>query len=235
MLKEGRILSFFELTEYPWDKVCDRGTVEEFDSSEWAFSQDEDKRRDFVQLLNLSLKEKVKADLNYNKFEDYYYFKPTPNLSEQRITYQISGRRRARSVFKGFESHRDPTKVAYYRHSAFESRLHLHDNVWYLEITPTYHFTRDGYRPYRYSEDRLSGIKKLERNLNVLGQLLMWAWYLTKPQDMFSANYPFLQFGDLLEFEIHIGIDDNTWLGHEEEKEAEPIRSSWRELPLFIQ
>jgi hypothetical protein len=34
---------------------------------------------------------------------------------------------------------------------------------WYLEITPTYHFTRDGHEPDRFAAEHRSGIKRIER------------------------------------------------------------------------
>jgi hypothetical protein len=235
LLKEKRIYSFHNLREFPWSKVCDPGTTEEFDSSEWAFASDLDRRRDFVQLLNLSLREKVKIDLAYSKSKDCYYFKATTDLSERRISYNILRKMRRRRVFMGYPSKRDPTWMAYYRHSAFTGHFRCFGSVGYLEITPTYYFTRDGYQFSRYSEDRLSGIKRLERNPNVYAQLLTWAWYLTKPEDMFSAKYPFLKFGDLQLFELDAGINDEAWLGREEAKAAELIKSSLRDLPLFQQ
>ena len=91
------------------------------------------------------------------------------------------------------------------------------DGAWYLEITPTYHFTWDGYRESWYYEDNLKGIKRLERNLAVLGQLLMWGDYLSRPDDLVTAPYPYLQFGALPTISIDWGIADQDWLGREED------------------
>jgi hypothetical protein len=233
LLKARRIYSFHDLREYPWNKVCDLGTVDEFDSNEWAFALDLDRRRDFVRLLNLTLQEKVKSDLAYSKSKDCYYFKATDDLSERRVEYSISRKRRSRRVFMGYSSKRNPTWMAYYRHSAFTGHFRCYGGMWYLEITPTYYFTHNGYQLSRYFEDRLSGIKRLERNPNVYAQLLAWAWYLTRPDDMFATQYPFLKFGDLKIFELSEGINDEAWLGHEEAKAAELIKSSLGDLPLF--
>jgi len=233
ILKEERIFSFHDLTEYPWNKISDSGTIEEFDTAEWAFSNDDDKRRDFVRLLNQALREKIKSDLNYNKKRGCYYFKPTSDLSDHRITYQTLGRKRSRVLFRGFASKRNPEWMAFYRHSAFIGKFHLYNDKYYLEISPTYYFTHDGYRVSRYFEERLSGIKRLEKNPNVFAQLLMWAWFLSNPGDMFSTKYPFLEFGALQSFEIRVGIDDKTWIGSEEEAYAKSIESSLGDLPLF--
>ena len=52
--------------------------------------------------------------------------------------------------------------MSYYRHSAFEGRFVRYGSDWYLQITPNYHFTRDGDRLSRYAPDLVSGIKRLE-------------------------------------------------------------------------
>jgi hypothetical protein len=188
-----------------------------------------------VQLLNQCLRQKLREELNYSKYEDCYYFKATPDLSENRVPYERLGKSRRRSVFKGYESKRDPSRIAYYRHFAFSGHFRCYGSAWYLEITPTYYFTRDGHRLSRYHEERLSGIKRLERNPNVLDQVLFWKAYLTKPPSLFAAEYPFLKFVELQEFRLEAGINDEVWLGHEEEKVAEEIRSSLIDLPLFRQ
>jgi len=50
----------------------------------------------------------------------------------------------------------------------------LLDEAWYLQITPTYFFTSNGYHLSKFSEDNLKGIKKLEKNNAVLRNVLTW-------------------------------------------------------------
>jgi hypothetical protein len=234
ILKERRIMSFRNLEDYPWRHICDLGTLEDFDTNEWAYSDDADKRREFVQLLNLALRQKVWPELRYSDRKECYYFKATDDLSEFKIPYRSpSGRSARRTVFKGYRNKRDPTRIAYYRHSAFKGQFRLVDGVWHLEITPTYYFTWNGSRLDRWYEERLKGIKILERHPAVFGQLIMWADYLSRPGDMFTPQYPFLEFGTLQQFEINVGIDDDAWLESEPDKEADTLRSSLSELPLF--
>jgi hypothetical protein len=233
-LKEKRITSFRNLEEYPWREICDLGTLEDFDTEEWAYSDDPDRRRDFVQLLNLALREKVWPDLRYSERKDCYYFRATDDLSPRKISYTSpSGRTTPRTVFKGYLNKRDPTRIAYYRHSAFEGQFKLFDGAWYLEITPTYYFTWNGYRLDRWYENRLKGIKRLEKHPAVFGQVFMWADHLSRPSDLFTPEYPFLKFDALQRFNIKVGIDDKAWLSHESDEEAESTRSSLSELPLF--
>jgi len=234
ILKEKRIVSFHNLEEFPWREICDLGTLEDFDTEEWAFSEDPDRRREFVQLLNLALGEKLWPVVRYSDRKECYYFRATKDLSLREVAYKSpSGRTTSRTVFKGYPSKKDPARIAYYRHSAFEGQFKLFDGAWYLEITPTYYFTRDGRFLDPWYEERLKGIKRLERHPAVFGQVIMWADYLSRPSDLFTAQYPFLKFGALQTFDVQVGIDDEAWLSHEPEEEAESTRSSLSELPLF--
>ena len=234
ILKEKRIYSFHNLEDYPWHDVCDLGTLEVFETDEWAFSDDLNRRREFVQLLNLALKDKLWPTVRYSERNECYYFSATRDLSSRKIYYKSqSGRKTPRTVFKGYANKRDPSKIAYYRHSAFEAQFRLFDEAWFLEITPTYFFTWDGYKVDRWYEDRLKTIKRLERNLAVFGQVVMWADYLSKPRDMFAKQESYIQFGSLKQFEIVFGVDDKSWLQSETEDEAEKVRNSLKQLPLF--
>jgi hypothetical protein len=103
-----------------------------------------------------------------------------------------------------------------------------------LEITPTYYFTTNGYSPSGYADDALKGIKQLERNQAVLGQVVMWASYLNKPPDLFTSKYPFLEFGQLQSVRLDVGIDDTAWLGKEEDDLVKASEVELDELPLFV-
>jgi hypothetical protein len=87
--------------------------------------------------------------------------------------------------------------------------------MWYLQITPTYHFTRDGERLSRYAPDLLSGIKRLENNQAVHGQVVMWAHLLTG-RSLFDSGPQFLDFAALQQFELGVGLDDDAWIKRED-------------------
>ena len=50
IVKNGHVLSFHDLHSHPWCDLCEVGTIESFDASEWAITADFDRQRDFVQL-----------------------------------------------------------------------------------------------------------------------------------------------------------------------------------------
>jgi hypothetical protein len=216
LLKEKRILSFRDLREFPWDRVCDRGTVEYFSADEWAFSPDADRRRDFVQLLNGALREKLFPQVRPWGKLGLYAFTASKNLKPRTIRYSSHSRSARRTVFEVYARESQGNVYTHYRHMAFRGRFHLYEGRWYLEITPTYLFTLDGYHVHRLHSEWLKGIKRLDRNRAVLAQLLVWVQYLQQNGDLFSQSYPYLSFGRLAEFALDVGIDDGHWQEHDE-------------------
>ncbi len=73
-----------------------------------------------------------------------------------------------------------------------------------------------------------------ERNPQVLGQIVMWARYLSKPAGLFTPNYPFLAFGQLESFDADVGIDDKGWLGHEEDDHTKAAESELDEFTTLF-
>lgn len=235
LLKENFVLSFHDLRQPPWTEICDLGTVEQHGVEEWSLSNLLERHQEFVWLLNKVLHEKVKSDLLFDRKKKCYYFKPTNDLSARRYNYRGLAKKTHRDVFLPY-SKKNSDQVAYYRHSAFEGQFIRVDSDWFLEITPTYFFTRDGYTTDKFDKEHLSGIKRLEKNPAVFGQLLMWAEYLITPAqgDLFIPNYPFLQFFDPLEtFDIEVGIDDLIWLRNEDAETTALLEESLNDLPLF--
>ena len=224
ILTDKQIVSFHNLKEVPFNKICDLGTCESFDTQKWSNSRDEDTKRQFVQLLNKCLEKKTELlGLDFNKVHHHYYFPATKGLKTQVVSYQSGKRQTSREVFKQYMKKSDPSQRAYCRHSAFEGQFLRLGDEWCLEITPTYHFTSDGYKKDKFRAERLQGIKRLDRNRAVLGQLRMWAVYLSRPQDLFSLNYnySFLRFGQLATVDINTSLPDDVWSKSEEKEKSE--------------
>ena len=221
ILTDKKIFSFHKLDEPPFDAICDLRTCKSFDTSEWADNKDEDTKRQFVKLLNKCLREKTRLlGLEFNKTHEHYHFRPTKELRIRKVPYQNQKKRVSREVFKQYVNKNDPTQKTYCRHSAFKGHFLRLSNEWYLEISPTYHFTSDGYSKHKFRDELLQGIKRVERNLDVLGQLLMWANYLSQ-STLFSSEYPFLRFGQLVTVDIDTSLPDSVWSKSEEKDTLE--------------
>lgn len=213
VLTEKSIMSFHNLREKPWDIFCERGSVEAFDVDEWAYTEDENKQRHFVQLLNKCLNTKLRASAaSYRRESDCYCVWATRDLTRRIFTYRSRRQKTSRETFGPYESKRTEGRIAYYRHSAFEGRFLRFNEQWYLQINPTYVFTTNGYNESKYAGERLAGIKRLEKNDAVLGQLITWTRFLTQPPTFFKPEYPFLKFGKLVTFDCEHHIDDKAWL-----------------------
>jgi len=222
-LNEGYLYSFHDVTFEPWSKVCNANKPENLATADFAFSPDPARRRLFIQLLNRCLRELLRKHyVRFSEEKRCFYFSPSPDFSERK--------RGRRTVFVGYPSKNDPDRIAYYRHVGFRPRFHLFGNSWYLEITPTYHFTSDGKRLSSFYEELLSGIKLREKqNKTHLAQVSLWAdllqgekakrtvqrqlWEAAEKNDEWRlAPYTFLTFGMLPSLDVDFGIDDASWV-----------------------
>ena len=216
ILHDRMLCSFHDLSARPWTEVIDPGTLESHATDEWARTDDPARQRQFVHLLNTCLKEKLfRKGVKFSRETGCYYFRASQDLSNIEYFYASREHKTSRAVFKGYPKKFDRTQISYYRHSAFEGRFVHYGGMWYLQITPTYHFTRDGERLSRYAPDLLSGIKRLENNQAVHGQVVMWAHLLTG-RSLFDSGPQFLDFAALQQFELGVGLDDDAWIKRED-------------------
>lgn len=214
VLWEGKIISFNNLRDYPWDKVCD--AVESFSTAEWAYSLDEHRLRIFVWLLNECLKEKEHHDLKYDKDSDYFYFKAEKGMQNRRIKYRGLQQSSSITVFQAVYQKKNPGQRLCYRHLAFFAKFRQLGEAWYLQILPTYRFTSNGWDLFRLNEDYLTGKKRLDRNSTVLSHVRLIAEFIGRSkEDIFRKDYEHLRFGELKSIDIEGGLIDDEWLQKE--------------------
>ena len=212
-LHEGTLMSFHDLSTYPWNEFCDAGSMEEFGTDEWARSDDTDKERQFVRLLNHALRERLKEWNVWRRKDDKaYYFGLGKDRRNRTIEFTGAVTEHFRTVVRRYTL----SKTSYYRHLAFYASFKRLDREWYLAINPSYVFTTNGSKSSKYESDLLTGIKIKEHNDTVNVQVHLWTDVLKRRADLFHQDYALLRFGDLLTAELPYGIDDKEWLGHEE-------------------
>ena len=218
-----------DLTFAPWTAVCLASTTENLATNDWAFSDDRNKRYVFVRMLRTSLQEILyRQGVRFSKDKEHYFFRSTTDLIEKKVG--------GLSVFKAYESKTTPGRIAYYRHRAMKSQFIRHDRQWLVEITPSYHFTQDGFKLSRFFEERLKGIKQIERqNKTHLRQVRLWEEVLrqshiqapiTNPSrqlSMFEPEvaieqptpiepYSLVSFGTLIDFRVEWAVPESAWL-----------------------
>lgn len=214
VLKNNRILSVTDLNQPQFWPFCDRGTVEDFPATEWSSASEPDKQRDFVALLNQCLRQVLRNSNGHIRFDralGLFYFPSNRDNKPYEFGYTSLKRATSRKVVTELISKKEK-HVMGYRHSAMFARFFQYDKKWYLEVMPTYLFTQpNGMTTSRFHSDWLTGIKKLERNNAILGQLVTWEELLVSSDDLLSEGSQLLEFGRLLSFQTPHGIADDAW------------------------
>jgi hypothetical protein len=207
----GRVIySFEDLNSRAWKSYCEIGSIEEHPTSLLADSETPATKKIFVELLNFTLKSQLyDQDLGYCD-AGYFYQKPDASLGQRTATYNSRLKKATRVMFSAY-TNRDGSAVSFYRHTAFRAQFYRFHGKWFLQVIPTYHFTSDGYRISPLAGAALSGIKRLENNEAVYGQVLMWARILQQQTD-WDAKPRKLFFADPLKFQSSAGFEDEVWL-----------------------
>jgi nucleoside phosphorylase len=211
-LYEGNLYSFVDPERSRLKKIIDVGGLDEFDTKEWAVSEDENNRRLFVHLLNAALREDLWSQgVRYYRDQDVYAFMGRPDEPPRRLKYANVKMRSTVTVVSHYEhkSSKSGKPHKYLRHAAFQGRFRFLGGEWHLEITPTYRFTYNGKDLDRYHENRLSGIKRFERNRSVLSQLLLWQAVLRAPWTR-ADRLRLLEFAPLVSFQFSSGLDESS-------------------------
>lgn len=175
-LYNNNVYSFVDPRETHLEAICDPAATEEHDSESWATSEDPNKRRVFVQLLNRALTDDLHTQgVYYDRKEGVYSFDAPDDGKVRQVEFQNVVNRSTITVVQNYQSTaKDGRVFPFMRHNAFKGWFRHLDDAWHLEIEPTYRFTSDGKRRYRFHEQQLRGIKQLEKNRAVLSQILLW-------------------------------------------------------------
>lgn len=208
---EGNLYSLVDPERSRLKTIVEIGGLERFDTEEWALTPDDDKRRLFVQLLNAALREDLWSHgVRYHKDQNVYAFIGRANKPPRRLRYANLKIRSTATVVSHYEYKPKRGKpYKYLRHAAFQGRFRFLGGQWCLEVTPTYRFTYNGKDLDHYHEDRLSGIKRIERNRSVLSQLLIWQAVLRAPWT--RADRPrLLEFAPLVSFRFASPVDESS-------------------------
>jgi hypothetical protein len=194
--------------------IADTSAVEEHASAEWSAANDQIRRRLFAQLLNGALCDDLEAaGVWFFWRDDMFAFAGRPDSDPRREEYRNLHQRSTLTVVAHYQATlQDGTPLTYLRHLAFRGRFRFYDGIWYLEVTPTYRFTTDGKKKYRFHEDQLKGIKRLEKNRAVLSQILLWSAVL-RGEAARANNSPtsLLIFGEPPTFRLDAGMSEDEW------------------------
>jgi len=222
MLKDKCIFSFIDPETSGLKTVIEGGSVETIATSEWAFTDDDAKQRDFVQLLGQSFKDLCyRRRFRYNREYKCYGFSPTRGMlssaSPYVVRYQSFQKKSKCMFFKCYRSKKDSSITFYYRHLAFQAEFRRFERAWFVVINPTYLFTYDGKNVSRRIDEYLSTIKRIEHNSNVVRYVRAIGQVLQRQRkgDLFD-NPELLKLEPIDPFEIQFGLDDRKWFHRED-------------------
>lgn len=222
ILHNNMVHSFTDPEESRLEHIVDTGSIESNPSSAWVASDDPDRLRLFVQLLNNALRDDLDfKDVWFFSDDRVYAFAGHLNAEPRQYRYQNIRQRSAITVVSHYTHQaKDGNTYPYLRHLAFAGRFRRIDGTFYLEVTPTYRFTSDGKHKDRFHDDRLSGIKRLERNRAVLSQVRLWNDMLVAPV---TDRELLLTFGQALSFEYtpKFEVQLVSWEEYPDEDDAE--------------
>ncbi len=218
----GRVLTFHDLHEPVWRDIVDKGTIDCLDTSEWSGSSDPIVQRDFVRLLNATFQDQLGRlgiwRVKSSGGQTVYYFAPDRERIERKRRWTKSQNQSV--IHLVMAVHAKAGHIVAYRHRAFAGQFRVFGGAWYLVVDPTYHFTSDGKKTSRYAESYLTGMKKLEKNAAVDGNLRLWVDLFTAP-NLFERGRERLSFKRPVSFETELGIPESAWSALNQEEELE--------------
>jgi hypothetical protein len=225
MLSDGNIYSFNDLNNYPWNSIVTKD-IKDINSNSWAQSHELSIKNNFIQLLNNTFESFLHQKNIIHKVNDnvdLFYIRPRLDDIEKpyslKVKYDRFGRKSRQSVCEKYARKSDPSIVSFYRHLAFEHKFYRYGEKWYLEITPTYYFTHDGFKMHYYYESKLKGKKALDKATAVFSETVFWEYIINKEPGRLFGFSPILKFGHLWQSELDAGLDDDLWLKKDENEQ----------------
>lgn len=213
----GSLWSFHDPRKTATSAIVHEDQVEGIETEYLAHHDEDDHRNQFAFLLRKDLEHRFDGRLRWHRDKKLFYIPAKAKNTTRSFSYMATSKNTSSRVVSVQRKKAD-NSVSYVRHHAFIPRFERIGGQWHLIITPTYHFTYDGYLPHSYPDALLSGKKRLETNAALRGQIIMWHRYLTQDQHAdgsllaFSDDAPpSVTLGELPEIELPETVPELAW------------------------
>lgn len=221
IIRGGVFWSFNDPRENCCSAIVDLDQVEAVDTADVAFHDDEDQTHMFMHLLRETLRHQTRRDLNWGRDHRILYFRALDADTRRNFSYESSKKWTDADVVS-VSIDKKTDRVAFVRHHAFKPRFERLAGQWFLAITPTYHFTINGFAPHLHPAALMSGKKRLDKSATLRGQVIMWHRYLTLVDrtEEFEADGLFgtdttaenrLRFGPPPTVQLDIRVPEDGW------------------------
>lgn len=227
----GTFWSFHDPRTTCCSEIVDLDQVEAIETNDIAFHDDVDEQNRFSYLLRQALSHQTRKDLGWNKDRKAFYFQAYQKDAPRNFPYEASKKRTDADVVSVFMDKKIDGRVSFVRHHAFIPRFENIGDEWHLIVTPTYHFTTNGFTPHYFASQLLSGKKRLDKSAALRGQVIMWHRFLSEGDraeereaaDLFGSDpvkEPRLRFGNPPSVHLEIRVPEDGW-GSEKKKDEE--------------
>src|SRR3569623_160267 len=217
-IKEGTFWSFHDPRESVTRAIVDPDQVEAVETSMIGYHEDLDEQNAFSFLLRQTLQHQMQDDLAWDKGSRVFYVKALEDSQPRTFHYKSAKVRTKADVVNVTMRTKVPGKVGFVRHHAYVPRFECMMDRWFLMVSPTYHFTTNGFTRHPFPDALLSGKKRLENNAALRGQVIMWHRFLSQSDDggtdLFAqplAPSSFLKFDPPPEVELPTTVPDDVW------------------------
>ncbi len=218
VIKDGTFWSFHDPREAVTGCFVDLDQVEAVETSLIGFHDDIDEQNNFAFLLRQTLQHQMQDDLAWDKDNKFFYVKAYEDSQPRTFHYQSAKVKTKADVVNVTMSTKVPGKVGFVRHHAFVPKFECMMDQWFLMVSPTYHFTTNGYTRHPFPDALLSGKKRMENNAAIRGQVIMWHRFLTQYEsgatDLFAEPVGptvTLRFDPPPEIELPTAVPDDVW------------------------
>lgn len=217
-IKDGTFWSFHDPRDAVTRVVVDPDQVEAVETSMIGYHEDLDQQNEFSFLLRQTLQHQMQDDLAWDKEARVFYVKALEDSQPRTFHYQSAKVRTKADVVNVTMSTKVPGKVGFVRHHAFVPKFECMMDRWFLMVSPTYHFTIDGFARHPFPDALLSGKKRLENNAALRGQVIMWHRFLDQSDDggtdLFAQPLrpaAILRFDPPPEVQLPTTVPDDVW------------------------
>jgi hypothetical protein len=218
-IKDGTFWSFHDPREEVTGAIVDLDQVDAIETGMLALHEDIDEQNNFAFLLRQTLQHQMQDDLAWDKDNRLFYFRALETDQPRTFHYQSAKVKTKADVVNVTMNSRVPDKVSFVRHHAFIPKFEWMMDQWFLMVSPTYHFTTNGFTRHPHPDALLSGKKRLDNNASLRGQLIMWHRLLTMYDDLGSGMLhleerraaPVLRFDPPPEISLPTTVPDDVW------------------------
>jgi len=218
-IKNGTFWSFHDPREAPTSAIVDIDQVEAIETRFLAFHEDIDEQNNFAFLLRQTLQHQMLTDLAWDKESRLFYFRAFEVNEPRTFYYQSAKNKTHAEVVNVTMQPKEPDRVSFVRHHAFIPKFECMMDQWFLMVSPTYHFTTNGFQRHSHPHALLSGKKRMDNNASLRGQLIMWHRLLTEYENretnLFTpigdGEAPILRFEPPPEIELPTTVPEDVW------------------------